>query len=195
MGLICYTNYDMKISIEYAHIYTNDHINEEHQLSVDVLKEVVENIEQEKNQHSLVVMVDDYSFPDPNFNYDSFLEWLNTQGFAPNLLLRESQLIPICDDVLSLMPDGKLKGSIVDYIKAKNKYPCSLFIAAWYLLRLGGLESDIFPKILQSNSLINILPESFKPFEEKGIKIIESAGFGHFVKNIHYKFLEGRIIA
>lgn len=185
----------MKISVEYAHIYTNNHINDEHKLSVEVLKEVVENIENDKNEHSLVVMVDDYSFPDPTFDYESFLEWLSDQGFAPKLMIRESQLIPTCDAVLARMTESKLKTSVIDYIKVKGKYPCSLFIAAWYLLRLGGIESDIFPKDLQSISLINILPESFKPFEEKGIKIIESAGFGHFVENIQYRFLDGRIIA
>lgn len=140
-------------------------------------------------------MVDDYSFPDPTFDYGNFLEWLSAQGFAPELMLRESQLIPICDEVLKRMPDSRLKASIVDYIKIKSKYPCSLFIAAWHLLRLGKIKSSIFPENLQSNALISILPESFRPFEEKGVKIIESAGFQHCVQDIHYKFFEGRIIA
>lgn len=185
----------MKISIEYAHIYTNDHINDEHKLSVEVLKEAVKDIEKDNDEHSLVVMVDDYSFPDPTFSYDDFLKWLETQGFAPNFLLRESQLIPVCDELLARMSNGQLKDSIVDYIKGKNKYPCSLFIAAWYLLRLGEIKSDIFPEALTSDALVNILPESFRPFEEKGITIIESAGFKHRVKDIHYRFLEGRSIA
>lgn len=183
-----------QISVEYAHIYTNQRISDEHQLSVNVLSETKKTISAEGNRTSLVVMVDDYSFPDPSFDYKSFTEWLETQGFKPDLLYRESQLVPLCDEVLSLISNEELKMQITDYIKTK-KYPCSLFIAAWYLLRLGKLESPLFPVELRADALINILPESFKPFEEKGIEIIRSTHYADTVKNIHYKFLQGRLIA
>lgn len=185
----------MHISIEYAHIYTNQHIDEEHKLSVETLRGVVADIEKDGNNHSLIVMVDDYSFPDPLFDYDSFTNWLKAQGFGPDFLLRESQLIAVCDEVIGLIKDEKLKAQTADYIKSKQKYPCSLFIAAWYLLRLGKLSSNVFPASLKADALINILPESFKPFEDKAIKIIESTEFSEATKNISYKFLEGRIIA
>ena len=120
------------VSIEYSHIYTNSKIGEEHELSLKTLSEVREASE------SLVVMVDDYSFPDPTFDYESFSLWLAEHGHAPDLVMRESQLIPLCDEVLALLTDETLKEQIVSYIKVK-KYPCSLFIAAWYLLRLGKL--------------------------------------------------------
>lgn len=181
-------------SIEYAHIYTNQHISEEHHLSIDVLSDVTDSLEAAGSSHSLVVMVDDYSFPDPSFDYVSFTQWLAERGYKPDLLFRESQLIPICDEVLSLVSDVKLKNQITDYVKAK-KYPCSLFIAAWYLLRLGKIESALFPAELRSSELINILPESFKPFEDKGLEIIAATPFSDAVDSIHYKFLEGRLIA
>jgi len=184
----------IQISVEYAHIYTNQHISEEHQLSVDVLNEVCDSILTEGNSASLVVMVDDYSFPDPSFDYTMFVEWLDTQGFRPDLLFRESQLIPVCDEVLGLIENDKLKNQISDYIKAK-KYPCSLFIAAWYLLRLGRLESQLFPGELRSGGIFNILPESFRPFEDKGIEIIKSTRFADAADLIKYKFLQGRLIA
>jgi hypothetical protein len=181
-------------SIEYAHIYTNQHISDEHHLSVDVLSDVTNSLEVIGSSHSLVVMVDDYSFPDPSFDYVSFTDWLSERGYKPDLLFRESQLIPVCDEVLALVRDDKLKNQITDYVKAK-KYPCSLFIAAWYLLRLGKIESPLFPAELRSDELINILPESFKPFEDKGLEIIAATPFAESVKAIHYKFLEGRLIA
>lgn len=183
-----------QISVEYAHIYTNQHISEEHQLSIDVLGEVKERIQSRDKVASLVVMVDDYSFPDPSFDYDNFSQWLESQGFKPDLLFRESQLIPLCDEVLGLVGNEKLKNQIVDYIKVK-KYPCSLFIAAWYLLRLGKLESPLFPGELRSEGLVNILPESFKPFEDKGLDIIKSTPYRDSVSMIQYKFLQGRLIA
>lgn len=182
-----------QVSIEYAHIYTNQHISDEHQLSVDVLSEVRDTILADGNTTSLVVMVDDYSFPDPSFNYNSFTEWLDTQGFKPDLLFRESQLIPLCDEVLGLIQDEKLKSQITDYIKAK-KYPCSLFIAAWYLLRLGKLESSLFPSELRSDSVYNILPESFKPFEDKGLEIIKATMYSDVLTRVQYQFIPGRLI-
>jgi hypothetical protein len=126
--------------------------------------------------------------------YESFTNWLGDQGFRPDILFRESQLIPVCDQVLELVDNNKLKQQITDYVKAK-KYPCSLFIAAWYLLRLGKLESPLFPKELRSDELLNILPESFKPFEDKGLEIIASTEYADCVNLIKYKFLAGRLIA
>jgi hypothetical protein len=79
---------------------------------------------------SLVVMVDDYSFPDPTFDYDAFSNWLASHYLKPDIVIRESQLIPACDEVLNLINNDKLRNPIEDYIRAK-KYPCSLFIAAW----------------------------------------------------------------
>jgi hypothetical protein len=176
------------VSIEYAHIYTNSRISEEHELSLKELDAIREQSE------SLVVMVDDYSFPDPTFDYGTFTAWLSEKGHTPNVVMRESQLIPLCDDTLRLMPDGKLKTEMIEYIKAK-KYPCSLFIASWYLLRLGKLTHSDFPKEEYAERLINILPESFKPFEDKAIDIITSTEHRDVVSSIRNVYLPGRLIA
>lgn len=176
------------VSIEYAHIYTNAKIGKEHELSLEILNKV------KNTSSSLVVLVDDYSFPDPTFDYGSFTKWLENHGHKPNVVMRESQLIPQCDQVLNLMSDGRLKGEIIEYIQSK-KYPCSLFIASWYLVRLGKLEHPEFPKTEQSEKLINILPESFRPFEEKGLEIIKNTPHLQLLDNIENKYFEGRLIA
>lgn len=180
------------VSVEYAHIYTNNKIDQEHKTSLEILDGLKNELGDQKL--SLVVMVDDYSFPDPTFNYDDFSDWLAHHGHKPDVLFRESQLIPVCDQVLQLIKDAKLKEEIIDYIKAK-KYPCSIFIAAWYLLRLGHMEFPAFPADFTAKRLVNILPESFKPFEDKGLEIIASTKFAEAVKNIDYRFFEGRLIA
>jgi hypothetical protein len=180
------------VSIEYAHIYTNNHIDEEHKTSLTILNRL--RAELADKNISLVVLVDDYSFPDPTFNYEDFSNWLGDHNLRPDILFRESQLIPLCDQVLQLVENQKLKTEIVDYIKAK-KYPCSLFIAAWYLLRLGYLSLPAFPAKLSANKLVNILPQSFKPFEDMGLGIIASTKFADAVGKIEYQFFEGRLIA
>lgn len=182
------------VSIEYAHIYTNQRISNEHEISVEILAQVKQEVLQAGQDMSLVVMVDDYSFPDPTFDYDEFSSWLSSQGYTPDIMIRESQLIPVCDEVLKLMNNDKLKNQISDYIKAK-KYPCSLFIAAWYLLRLGKISSPLLPSHLAADELINILPDSFKPFEDKGLEIIASTKHYDVCNKIKYRFLQGRLIA
>ncbi len=181
------------ISIEYAHIYTNNKIGEEHALSLDILGQLYTK-EEEKETVSLVVMVDDYSFPDPSFNYDEFILWLTEKGFKPDLMIRESQLIPLCDQVLVLIKSVKLQEQIAGYIRTK-RYPCSLFVATWYLLRLGYISSPIFDSHLTAKKLINILPLSFKPFEDKALEIIASTDFSIAIKQIEHKYFEGRLVA
>jgi hypothetical protein len=182
------------LSVEYAHIYTNQRIGKEQELTLEVLNEARSEAYEKGETTSLVVMVDDYSFPDPSFDYDEFITWLGKEGRAPEIVFRESQLIPVCDEVLGLIEDKKLKEQLTDYIKAK-KYPCSLFIAAWYLLRLGSLTSPLYPEELQAERLLNILPYSFKPFEDKGLEIIQSTEYEDLVESINYRFIHGRLIA
>jgi len=179
------------ISIEYAHIYTNKCIGDEQKLSLEVLGNIKQvNI---NSDISLVVMVDDYSFPDPSFDYEMFTQWLSKEGYKADLIFRESQLIPLCDDVLNLLSDATLKNEICDYIRAK-KYPCSLFVATWYLLRLGEIRSGIFDESLVSNRLINILPISLKPFEDKAFDIIRATRFSDCILRIDNQYFEGRIV-
>jgi hypothetical protein len=180
------------ISIEYAHIYTNNHIGEEQKLSLDILGTVTK--ENEGKDLSLVVMVDDYSFPDPSFDYGVFTSWLKENGFEPDLVIRESQLIPSCDEVLSFIQDERLKEQIMDYVRAK-KYPCSLFVATWYLVRLGYIKNIGFDEKLKAEKIINILPLSFKPFEDKGFEIIKSTKYAEVVERIENKYFEGRLVA
>ena len=182
------------ISIEYAHIYTNNKVGAEHELSLNVLQSLKQEYDERGKTMSLVVMVDDYSFPDPTFDYDTFSQWLASKNLKPDLLIRESQLIPACDEVLRLVQKNNLKVQIEEYIKAK-KYPCSLFIAAWYLIRLGKIAHPQFDSSLTAKNLMNILPESFKPFEDKGLEIIASTGLVDPRGVIEYKFLDGRLLA
>jgi hypothetical protein len=180
------------ISIEYAHIYTNNRIGDEQKLSVEILSEIKKGHAGKKI--SLVVMVDDYSFPDPSFNYEDLTKWLHEKGFQPDIVLRESQLIPSCDDVLKLIQNKELETQISDYVRAK-KYPCSLFVATWYLLRLGCIKSSIFEAENVALDLINILPESFKPFEEKAFEIIRATQYADKVDKITNKYFKGRLVA
>lgn len=173
-----------EISIEYAHIYTNKKIGKDQLASFNILSKIDKN----KEKQSLVVMVDDYSFPNSSFDYKNFYLFLKNKGFEPDLVIRESQLIPLCDKVLKLLKDEKIKKEVLHYIKIK-RYPCSLFIASWYLLRLGYISSDIFDKKFVAKKLLNIISSNFKPFENKALKLIKVTKFMKAVNQIEYKYL------
>lgn len=185
---------NMKLSVEYAHIYTNSQINDEHELSLKILKEILETNIIKRDDVSLCLMVDDYSFPDPDFNYQELVGFLTRHDLKPDILIRESILIKDCDYVISLIIDEDLRKEIADYIREKKKYPCSLFIATWYLVRLGCIKSDIFDNSFCADRLVNILPESFKPFEEKGFDIINNTSFKNVIEKIENKYFQGRAI-
>jgi hypothetical protein len=57
-----------ELSIEYSHIYTNQQIGEEHKLSIRELKNALGMYS--PHDAVLTVLIDDYSFPDPTFNYE-----------------------------------------------------------------------------------------------------------------------------
>jgi hypothetical protein len=179
------------LSIEYAHIYTNDRIGEEHELSLNTLREFKNRI---NLKISLVIMVDDYSFPDPSFDYSDFVSWLTEEGFKPDIVFRESQLVASCDEVLKMLKDNKLKAEIESYIKTKKKYPCSLFIAAWYLLRLGYISFPLFGNEFVAKKLMNVLPSSFRPFEDKAFEIISKTDFSNAVSKIENTYFDGRLV-
>lgn len=181
-----------KYSIEYAHIYTNESSTKEHDMCIEILRDTTKDIP--KDDISLVVMVDDYSFPDPSFDYEGFFVWLRDVGVHPDVTIRESQLITHCDTVVRLIENERLRGQIRDYIIASKKYPCSLFIATWYLIRLWGVASGLLPEKEVAEELINILPESFRPFEEKGFEIIQNTKYRNLLENIKNRYFDGRII-
>ena len=181
-----------KYSVEYAHIYTNESSGKEHNACIKILWDITRNIS--RDDISLVVMIDDYSFPDPSFDYDEFFLWLLNEEVYPDINIRESQLIPYCDTVLKIIQNEKLQSQIRNYIISSKKYPCSLFIATWYLIRLGVISSILISEKEVWESLINILPESFRPFEEKGFEIIQNTKYIDLLERIENNYFDGRII-
>lgn len=179
-------------SIEYAHIYTNEETQKERDIENKILSEIFSKIE--RKDSSLIAMVDDYSFPDPTFDYNKFKENLKSSGHDLDFTIRESQLIADCDKIISILDSSDSKKELVEYIKTKKKYPCSLFIATWYLIRLGKIESIIFPEELTAKKLINILPKSFEPFENKSFEIIKNTKFADQLDNIENIYFDGRAI-
>lgn len=181
--------YMKSLSIEYGHIYTNQLVGPEQAACVPVVSELHRGLTAAGSHTvSLAVMVDDYSSPNPEFRYESYKKWLGEKGIEPDVYIRESQLIPQCDAVIAQIVDNRLRGKLVDYVQRK-RYPCSLFIASWYLARLGCMPTPLVPEEERAWKLINVLSESFQEPESKALKIIEATSFRDKLNQIEYRFL------
>lgn len=180
------------ISVELCHIYTNSMVEQEHELSKLIALPMLEGYENSNTSFSIAILIDDYSFPDPSFDYNAFHKWLDLDKYSVRTC-RESQLIPYCDNMLKLLPENERK-RLIDYIRVKKKYPCSLFIATWYLIRLGKIPSVLIPKEDTASKLLNVLPESFKEFEDEGIRLIATTKYSKAAKDILNLYIQGRKI-
>lgn len=179
-------------SIEYCHIYTNDEVGGEHYSSLSMLEKVTKELDQGSKQYNLCVMVDDYTFPGENFDYAKLLEWLESHDAKPHFMVNEADLIPSVDELLDHMHESEA-AKLKEYIERK-KYPCSAFIAAWYLCRLGLLQNHPSPINSYADRLINILPERFKYFEEKAQELIAKSNFADAVNKIDNIYLKGNTV-
>lgn len=172
------------ISIEYCHVYTNKEIDSLANDSITVLRGVIKDYPGEP--YELVIMVDDYSHGEVNkFDYRAFDLYLKNRQAIPKVIINESDLLPVNLRVIDELPNGKIKRIYTDYI-AKGKHPCSLFIASWYLVRLGYMHlhnTNISP----GDRLINILPVSFIDAEQKASKILRQLDIPYYkaISNIY----------
>lgn len=157
------------LSIEYAHTYTDRAFSEETAASVVLL---AERLRGAPDSRQLLVLVDDYS-PDPpdTFDYAGFLARLGHHGAAPDLLVKESALLGANRMVLAELGDTRLGRQLRRYVEMHERHPCSLFVASWYLARLGHLHHPALP-IVPAHRLLNILPERFREFEDRALDII-----------------------
>ena len=176
-------------SIEYCHIYSNQSVGQEHAESLDYLAEMLARLKQTGKTYSLCVMLDNYTFPDRIFDKDKFLNFLKQKEATPDIFINEGDLIEAADEVVSLV-SPKRANSLKKYIQEK-KYPCSLFIATWYLARGGYLKNAPAEIKKHSARLINILHERFKPFEEEGLAIIGDTPHSSFIKGITNVYFGG----
>jgi len=178
-------------SIEYCHIYTNEGAGNEHIASIDTLNTIIGKLRKQAATYNLCVMVDDYSFPETSmeFDYDGLLKWLGDKQAVPHFLIQESSLVPAAGEVVEQLTDKRRQKSLRDYIQRK-RYPCSLFIATWYLARLGKLRTISASEILPARQLINILPLRFEPFEAEARDILAATPYADVLQVITNEYIE-----
>jgi hypothetical protein len=171
-----------KYSIEFFHIYMDETIGPQHTASIDYLRKVQEAW----SNHELTILLDDYNAKEKNITPDEILEFLDSRGVKPDFWAYESELVANSNILLDKITKPKLKDQYLRYISQRHKYPCSLLAASWYLTRLGKLDHEgvlrspnggNLNNFVPAGRLINILPLSFKPVEERILNLIANSEF------------------
>jgi hypothetical protein len=184
-------NRKVDYNIEYAHIYADKSFGNEQIKSVEKLKKVTTELDKKKKSYVSVVLIDDYNPEKCSLDNKKFLERLGNLGPKPDFVGFESRLYPDKDFILKEM-SSKKRREYENYIEKSKKIPCSLFIAIWYLKRLGFIKTrneELIPlnkknKPFVAKNIITILPEEYRDVEKKGLKIIESTRFNNCLNNI-----------
>lgn len=159
-------------SIEYCHIYYDDPFGYEQIKSIEKFNELKNSLLIDDQIYQIVVMVDDYSLDKVHkFDPDYFQRHINAHNGEKSVIISESSLIKLNMLTLNLISDYKLQKNTARYIESV-RHPCSLFIATWYLMRMGYIGD--FPKIMAAKKLISILPEKYRPSEQKADEILST---------------------
>lgn len=182
-----------KVSIEYSHIYTNQSFGFDQVKSIEILHR--EERMHKKNGYSTsrVIMIDDYSpgIDIERFDYETLFNELKKSGATPNVIIKESSLIYYCKKLLNEINDKKVKKSLLNYITKRGKFPCSLFIATWYLIRLGVYDgckiTPLFGVLEESGSdkVLTIIPKIYDGAEAEADKIILATKYKKYINKIN----------
>lgn len=174
---------DSLYNIEYAHIYADKKISDEHFTSLHIAKNLATRLLQHSIPFIKVVMIDDYNPERKILDTNQYIEFLSHHGMRPNYIMLESSLVHSALQLLDNITNKKLLRDTRKYILMKGKIPCSVLTTTWYLFRLGLLNATI-PIIecepsehsLFSTKLVNVLPEKYHSIENKVYDYMQNLG-------------------
>lgn len=122
------------------------------------------------------------------FDKDSFLEQVKNNHAIPDDIVLESSLVESCNVLVSEILDKKLRKSIKHYYRTRQKWSCSMCVAAWYLVRLGVIEYS--QDITVARNIITILPDRFMEAEAEARRILSATKYSTKIDNICVKFFK-----
>ncbi|HEY9713120.1 MAG TPA: hypothetical protein V6C72_06600 [Chroococcales cyanobacterium] len=186
--------------IEYSHIYVDERFGAEHIKSIARMKSFESSFQKRQSAIRRIILIDDYSPPveSRTLQYGEFLGQLADRGASPDVMVEESALAPYCERVIDALPEGRFRRSLLRLIESRQKYPCSLFVAAWYMLRLGAFGEPNLNCVmgsacqLQTDEILNILPDKFEKAEGLALDIIRETESHRLVELIRSDFFSDK---
>lgn len=186
-----------RYSVEFFHIYSDEEIGPEHTGSLDYLEEIKEALPVDAD---LTILIDNYNAAYVKTPQEEVMGYLASRGARPTYWAYEGDLLKSAEVLMANVTNRKIHKSYRQYIDKHNKYPCSLLAATWYLIRLGRLDSEgvirssltgqLTPDFTPAERLINILPASYRPVEEKIRALIAGSTFApdvHMIQDLFYE--------
>lgn len=173
-------------SIEFAHIYLDEEISDEHIEGKQKLLEIWSN----ESPKTPVVLIDDYNALDNKLDLSLFKKFLDEGLDKEVMIFYESDMIFITPQTLKLL-HNRDKKSYQRYIRDNNRYPCSLLAMSFYLLRLGIIQGHgRYINLNPSNRLINILSTRFKDVEDMIIRRLARSKLSGVEKSIETVYIK-----
>ena len=179
-----------KYSIEYSHIYVTQAFGPEQLKSLELMKSREIELLQEGHSIARHVLIDDYSTATglDRFDETAYFDQLKSNDANPDVVVLESAFTEACEELVSKITDKSIRKSLLSYYETRKKWPCSLCVATWYMMRLGNIPYN--KADLASDQIISILPDRFKTPEEEAIDIIAASEFKDSISDIEVIFFE-----
>lgn len=167
----------------------DEYFDSEKQKSINLMKEKTKELEEKDETYNTCILIDDYNPKKQILNLKDFKKILELQNATPNIFYSETDLADIGIRSLEFV-NPKIAKEYRKYIEEKKKVPCSLCIVAWYLLRLGLIQSsdDSLKLDSISDNIVTIIPLRYQESEKKALKIIKNSEFNNYINNIHYVY-------
>lgn len=180
------------INIEFGHIYTDQTIGPEHEAGAERACKVVSAL---KGGYCLVVWIDEYHPKVSNLIITDYLDFLDSKDVLPHYVVFEGDLKPLAYRLLYSIPQKQRK-DLCKWIDGKEKMPCSLLTATWYLARLGAFKEE-FKKVaigahtipFCGDEILTVLPESYKANENRALELIQASPWAHLVGRIGFEWI------
>ena len=183
-------------NIEYAHIYTDQDPGREQELSIAATLQAIESIPI-TDSYTLTVMVDEYHPAQSSLVLVDYLDFLEEKGLLPHFMVMEGDLRMLAYRVLYTLPK-KLRKEMNGWILKKDRFPCSLLTATWYIYRLNGFGRETIPMIQTDQlnrtffgeEIVTVLPNMYRDNEHRAMRIIEESPWAYLRPHISYKWFD-----
>lgn len=199
-------------NIELAHIYSDDEIGEEQELSIREGIKLINRLRGNSESFSVSLLIDNYNTSSFTVGEDQLVDLAKSHGVSLDFIIHEAELVSLCDllvkdmdplavervkflkynkESLVLKHNGKIIG-IKDYFDTHERNTCAALVACWHLARLGvyPMPEDKIRRLsdasFQARRSITVLPKKYKSNEDKVLAILGSTIYKDLVEKIEY---------
>lgn len=174
-----------KVSIEFAHIYTDETISYE---QTETKRLVINYIQRIRDTHEIYLynMIDDYNPQRHILNIETFKSYLQKDIPYKINFFYESEMMKYASQTLEFL-NNKDKNSYERYISKNNIFPCSLLALTFYLIRLGVINIG---ENIKAHEIVNFLGYRFFEIENYIIKLLKRSKLSGVEKHVRTVYVK-----